>query len=129
MLRRHKDGQTLRQLAEWLKGLGCEAALNTIRAELARAGQRAEVPADLVLPEAEPESPEDRRRLLRYEVAQERKDARADKDADWKRYHSALRMSLDLLKIDTKPTAEPEQAPSVGFSLPTFGAKPKQEPS
>jgi hypothetical protein len=69
------------------------------------------VPADLVIPDAEPSDPDERRRVLRYEVAQERRDARVDKDADWKRYHSAIRMSLELLKLDTQPQAgEPQTA-------------------
>ena len=37
------------------------------------------------------------------QVAGLRRDARADKDADWKRYHSAIRMSLELLKLDQAP--------------------------
>lgn len=129
LIRRHRAGETLRALAEWLKGLGCEAAPNTIRAELARAGLRAEVPADLVIPDAEPADPDERRRVLRYEVAQERRDARVDKDADWKRYHSAIRMSLELLKLDTKPQAGEQQSEGAtpGFALPTFGAMPSTD--
>ena len=129
LIRRHRSGETLRALAEWLKGIGCDAAPNTIRAELARAGLRAEVPADLVIPDAEPADPDERRRVLRWEVAQERRDARVDKDADWKRYHSAIRMSLELLKLDTKPQPgdQPGDGPAPGFVLPTFGAKPAQD--
>lgn len=106
LVERHKAGESLRKLVSWLAEQGIKTGIETVRRELARAGFVAEVPAEVVIPAAEPETLEERRKLLRYEVAQERRDARVDKDADWKRYHGALRLSLALLQIDAKPAPE-----------------------
>ncbi len=109
LVERHKAGESLRALVSWLAEQGIKTGIETVRRELARAGFTAEVPPEVVIPAAEPETLEERRKLLRYEVAQERRDARVDKDADWKRYHGALRLSLALLQIDARPT--PEKTP------------------
>ena len=119
LVERHKAGESLRKLVSWLAEQGIKTGIETVRRELARAGFTAEVPPEVVIPAAEPETLEERRKLLRYEVAQERRDARVDKDADWKRYHGALRLSFELLKFDARPQPQdkpgdpvPEQPPA-----------------
>lgn len=124
LVERHKAGESLRKLVSWLAEQGIKTGIETVRRELARAGFVAEVPAEVVIPAAEPETLEERRKLLRYEVAQERRDARVDKDADWKRYHSALRLSQALLQIDAKAIAPPAPEPPAPSAIPV--AQPTQ---
>lgn len=107
LLSRHRAGESLRSLSAWLITQGCKASIETIRAELARAGQAAQERPEIVLPEADPESVPDLLRVLRYEVAQERREARLDRARDWKRYHSALRLTRELCKMDGRPALGP----------------------
>lgn len=113
LIARHKNGATLKELVGWLAEQGCKTGIETVRAELARCGQAAQVPRTFVVPEAEPETIEERRRILRYEVAQEKRRAQLVCDADPKRYHSALRLSFELLKFDARPQpTKPAEVPA-----------------
>jgi hypothetical protein len=107
LLNRHRGGESLRSLSAWLITKGCKVSIETIRAELARSGQAAQERPEVVLPEAEPEAMPDCLRVLRYEIAQERREARLDRARDWKRYHSALRLTKELYKLDARPASKP----------------------
>ena len=132
LVARHKAGATLRELVEWLKTEGCTAAIETVRGELARAGQVFEQRPDVVIPEAEPETAADRIKLLRHEVSQERAEARKHRALDWKRYHSAMRLTMDVAKFEAKPAPGPAPGPAAEglakpapevVSAPMFGLK------
>lgn len=104
---RYRAGAKLRELAEWLEGLGCKVSLETVRTELAKAVQAAEQRPERALSDAEPECWAERLRALRYELAQERAEARKGRRTDWKRYHGALRLTLALAKLENRAPASP----------------------
>lgn len=104
LVRRHSAGATLRELAAWLKEQGCKVSVETVRAELAKAGQAAEQRPELIIPEAEADTVPERIKALRYEIADERREARKVRSVDWKRYQGALRMTMALIQMEARPT-------------------------
>lgn len=135
MVRKHKEGATLRALVEWLTGRGNRVSVETVRAELAKAGQAAEKRPELALTDAEPEGVADRIKALRYEIADERRAARERRGSDWKRYQGAIRMTMALIQMEARPASSPADSPSASETdapgKPRFliGGKPADLPS
>lgn len=110
VLSRRRAGQTLREIQVWLEGIGESASIASLHRLINELGELAQtaaseqaavlsVPIDVELPPAE------RLRNLRHAVAEERRAAKVGVEDDWKRYHSALKMTFELIKVELRPAA------------------------
>lgn len=142
LLRRHREQVPLRALASWLKEeRGIEASHEAVRSALRRAevarGQMlhdplptAQAESPLLDPELGPVTPEEQLAAIRAEIAEEVREARADRDTSWKRYHSARALQLRALALtlpkaqpDTSPESQPGAAPPAVVTPPLFGLR------
>lgn len=110
LLSRRRAGQKLRDIQLWLKDIGQPASIGTIHNVLAELGELSQTAAadraDAVAVPIEDETPPaERMKQLRHAVAKERAAAKLNVEEDWKRYHSALKMTFELIKVELRPAA------------------------
>lgn len=128
--RRHRAGETLDQIGDWLRSLGIEVHKTTVMRALDRVCAAAPLP-EPPAPALEPATDDEELRAIRAEARKEMREG-----DEWRQRHSAMGILMRTIELRRKAQSAPQPpageqpehaAPSPSADPPQADLSPEQE--